>query len=176
MSGGNTKSDSLHFGEDERGLFLAARGSIRAVLCFPLREALLDRLDARPVPPAVYADLSQCQYMDSTFVGLLVAVDKKLQKASGSRLRLARPSSACRTILEDLGLKELLLVEEGCVEPPQRMKEISSEVPPGPELILRAHEALMETSENARKRFGLLRDLLEKKLRGGEPGKKPPAE
>jgi hypothetical protein len=42
---------------------------------------------------------------------------------------------------------------------------------PGAEFILKTHEALMETSEEARRKFALLKETLEQKLKGGE---KPP--
>jgi hypothetical protein len=53
---------------------MAARGSIRASQCFPLREGILAQLEKGHATPAVYADLSRCDYMDSTFIGLLVAI------------------------------------------------------------------------------------------------------
>jgi anti-anti-sigma factor len=170
MAESSANTDSLRFGSDERGHFLAARGSIRANLCFPLRESLLAQLEKGRAAPAVYADLSQCEYMDSTFIGLMVAIDKKLRKTSGGRLHLLRPSPACREILSQIGLLTYLLVDDGPAEMPLHMEEV---VPagdrPGAEFILTAHEALMETSEEAKKKFGLLKDMLERKLRKEKP-------
>jgi hypothetical protein len=37
---------------------------------------------------------------------------------------------------------------------------------PGAEFILKTHEALMETSAEAKKKFGLVMEILAKKLRG----------
>ncbi len=170
MAVSNTHTDSLRFGSDERGYFLAARGSIRANLCFPLRESLLAQLDKGSSVPAVYADLSQCDYMDSTFIGLMVAIDKRLRKTSGGRLHLLRPSNACREILSQIGLQNFLLVEDGPMDMPPGMEEIApAGGRPGAEFILTAHEALMETSEEARKKFGLLKEMLERKLRKEKP-------
>jgi hypothetical protein len=45
---------------------------------------------------------------------------------------------------------------------------------PGAEFILRAHEALMETSEEARKKFALLKEMLERKLKTEKPPKDTP--
>ena len=169
---GNTKTDSILIGSDARGYFLAAQGSIRANLCYPLRESILAKLDAAVDILAVYVDLSECRYMDSTFIGLLVAIDKKLQKGSGGRLHLLRPTTECMDILEQLGLKSFLLIEEQEVQLPSAMTEIAPRAEkPGAEFILKAHEALMETSDEARKKFALLKEILEQKLRGGE---KPP--
>ena len=170
MAVSNTNTDSLLFGDDDRGYFIIARGSIRANLCYPLRESLLAGLEGDRVVPAVYADLSQCDYMDSTFIGLLVAIDKKLRKASGARLHLLRPSPACLEILAQIGLQAYLLIQDEQMELPARMEEVSPVTErPGADFILSAHEALMETSEEARKKFGLLKEILERKLRKEKP-------
>ena len=170
MAVSNTNTDSLLFGADERGYFITAQGSIRANLCFPLRESLLARLDGDRAVPAVYVDLSRCDYMDSTFIGLLVAIDKRLRKASGGRLHLLRPSPACREILEQIGLQSYLMIQDEQMEPPARMEEVSPVAErPGADFILTAHEALMETSDEARKKFGLLKEILERKVRKEKP-------
>lgn len=172
MDVGNTNTDSILIGTDSRGYFLTARGSIRANLCYPLRESILEKLDATTSIPAVYVDLSECRYMDSTFIGLLVAIDKKLQKGSGGRLHLLNPTTECMSILEQIGLKSLLLIEEQEVQPPAAMTELAPKAEkPGAEFILKVHEALMETSEEARRKFALLKETLEQKLKGSE---KPP--
>src|SRR5208337_1151099 len=172
MNVGNTNTDLILIGRDPRGYFLMARGNIRAGLCYPLREALLAQLDQTADVPAVYVDLSECRYMDSTFIGLLVAIDKKLQKGSGGRLHILRPTVECREILEQIGLKSFLLIEERDMQAPEAMGVLApNEERPGAEFILRAHEALMETSEEALRKFALLKETLEQKLKGGE---KPP--
>ena len=172
MNVGNTNTDLILIGRDPRGYFLLARGSIRAGLCYPLREALLAQLDQTADIPAVYVDLSECRYMDSTFIGLLVAIDKKLQKGSGGRLHVLRPTAECREILEQMGLKNFLLIEERDMQAPETMGVLTPNAErPGADFILRTHEALMETSEEARRKFALLKETLEQKLKGSE---KPP--
>jgi anti-sigma B factor antagonist len=162
--------DSILVGEDTRGWFITARGAIRATLCYPLRETLLARLDESSDVPAVYVDLSLCTYMDSTFIGLLVATDRKLQKGSGGRLHVMQPGPECLDLFRQLGLQDILVIEPSITPTPRGMKELGTAPGrPAADFILRAHEALMETSEEARRKFGLLRDELERKLRGGKP-------
>jgi len=167
---GDTQTGSLLVGHDGRGYFITAIGGIRAVLCYPLREGLLSRLEGPSDLPAVFVDLSACQYMDSTFIGLLVAIDKRLQKSSGGRLHVLRPSDACRDTLDQIGLQTILLIEDTAPPFPDAMSELSTKkVKPGADFILSAHEALMETSDEARKKFGLLKEMLERKLRSEKP-------
>jgi hypothetical protein len=113
--------------------------------------------------------------MDSTFIGLLVAIDKKLRKVSGARLQLLRPSAACRDILSQIGLQDYLAIDPNGTAMPAAMEELStSPERPGADFILKAHEALMETSEEAKKKFALLKETLERKLRGEKPPKDSP--
>jgi anti-anti-sigma factor len=166
MGGGNTGMDSLLLGSDPRGWFVTARGSIRAMLCFPLRDELLARLDDLQDTAGVFVDLAECRYMDSTFIGLLVAMDRRLRGGGGGRLHLLRPSPECRDLLGQLGLLEVLRIDEEAPVPPDGMREIAERAEkPGAEFILKAHEALMETSEEARKKFSVLKEMLERKLK-----------
>jgi anti-anti-sigma factor len=162
--------DSILVGSDNRGWFIAASGGIRATLCYPLRETLLARLEESADVPAVFVDLARCTYMDSTFIGLLVAIDRRLQRGSGGRLHVVQPSRECLDLFQQLGLQDLLVIDPTPTTPPAEMRELAAPAGrPGADFVLRAHEELMKTSEEARKKFGLLRDELERKLRGGKP-------
>lgn len=163
------ETDEILVGEDERGYFIAAVGSVRATQCYSLRDALLFRLEERTDVPAVFADLSRCRYMDSTFIGLLVAIDRKLQKGSGGRLHVVDPSPACLDLFRQLGLQEILLVETGGISMPRLINLDAPTERPAAEFVLDAHEALIESSDEARRKFGILRDVLERKIRGEKP-------
>jgi anti-anti-sigma factor len=165
FAGTGSTEEGILVGEDDRGIFIMARGSVRATLCYPLRETVLSRIEEAADVPAVFVDLSRCRYMDSTFIGLLVAIDRKLQRGPGGRLHLVDPSPESLDLLRQLGLLEILVVQTGGTNPPVMRGLDSSLERPGAEFVLRAHEALMESSEEARKKFGLLRDVLERKLK-----------
>ena len=177
MDEGNTETpqplpagDSILVGSDTRGWFIVARGGIRATLCYPLRETLLAHLEESSDIPAVFVDLSRCLYMDSTFIGLLVAIDRRLQKGAAGRLHVMQPSRECLDLFAQLGLQDFLVIDREMTPPPDDMQELATGPGrPGADFVLRAHEALMETSEEARRKFGLLREELERKLRGGKP-------
>ena len=161
--------DGILVGEDHRGVFITALGSIRAALCYPLRETVLSRIEEAADVPAVFVDLSRCRYMDSTFIGLLVAIDRKLQRGLGGRLHVVDPSPESLDLLRQLGLLEILVVQTGGLNPPAMRGLDSPAERPGAEFVLRAHEALMESSEEARKKFALLREVLEGKLKTEKP-------
>jgi anti-anti-sigma factor len=172
---GNTQTGKLLIGRDDRGFFLTAKGSIRAPLCYPLREMLLPRIEDLASGQCVYVDLSECSYMDSTCIGLLVAMDKRARKASGGRLHVLNPSAPCRASLEDIGLGEFFSVGTDPIAPPDTMSEVAEPGDkPSAQFVLDAHEALMETSEEARKKFSALKDILQRALKPGKPPRDTP--
>lgn len=71
-----------------------------------LREArefknlLLSEIDKRKI--RIVIDLSQCEFMDSTFVGVLV-ITLKMVSDLGGELRLVEPSSIAHSILMATG-------------------------------------------------------------------------
>src|SRR5919108_5670504 len=55
---------------------------------------------------AVRVDLRHAIYLDSTFLGTLLALQNKLARRGG-RLALVAPSEACARLLEQMGLDEV---------------------------------------------------------------------
>jgi anti-anti-sigma factor len=157
--------DTILVGENGRGIFLRAVGHIRAPVCFPLREDVLPRLESAEYSLAVFADLSACRYMDSTFIGLLVSMDGRL-KSGGGRLSIHRPTQECLDALQRLGLERILEIREDPLEFPRDMRGIPGPRKPSEEFVLEAHEALMDNSEEAKRKFSLLKEMLEKKIKG----------
>jgi anti-anti-sigma factor len=166
----NNAPDAIFQGEDARGIWVGACGHVRALTCFPLRDSVLPRLDGPgPVPP-VTVDLSACAYMDSTFVGMLVAIDRA-EKRAGARLRLLSPTPACVDIIAELGLDRVFAPPEPGPWPvPAGADLVSADRPPSPEFLLDVHEALMEASGPARERFGLLKQVLAQRVARGKTG------
>lgn len=101
--------------------------------------------------------------MDSTFIGLLVAIDGRMKSCRAGLLRIVNPSDECEESLRRLGLGKVLSIERTPVRVPAEMRELH-QGKPSAEFILKTHEALMEKSEEARKRFSLLKKLLEEKI------------
>jgi anti-anti-sigma factor len=170
----NNAPDAIFQGEDDRGIWIGASGHVRALTCFPLRDSVLPRLDGPgPVAP-VTVDLSACTYMDSTFVGLLVAIDR-CEKRAGARLRLVSPTLACSDILAQLGLDRVFAPPEPGPWPvPPGTDLVSADRPPSPEFLLEVHEALMEASGPARGKFGLLKQVLEQRVARGKTAPRAP--
>jgi anti-anti-sigma factor len=160
----NEHPGEITLGVDKRGIFIKAAGHVRAADCFSLREEAFSLLEESDGPRGVFIDLSECRYMDSTFIGLLIAMDSRLKK-TGGRLSIHMPSPECLECLTRLGLERILHIDGAGVENPPEYRPLSDHGKPGEDFILSAHEALIEKSEEAKRKFGLLKEMLEKKLR-----------
>jgi len=158
-------AEALYYQENESGLFLRAEGHITAAVSTDLRELILGRLTQAPAPPLLAADLSDCDYMDSTFMGLLVGFHKRYKGLTGRALTILRPTAECLKLLTGLGILKLMTLVTGPVPAsPAEWISLRPSHSPSPEVLLHAHRNLSELSpENARK-FSSLQNVLERQI------------
>ena len=69
--------EALFLRESGNVIYIRATGHITANSCSELKSRVFGRLEAKPPVDAVYVDLEHCEYMDSTFMGLLVGFNKR---------------------------------------------------------------------------------------------------
>ena len=79
--------EALLFAERDNKVYIRAFGHITAAACGTLKARIFERFESSPSPDNLYVDLSSCEYMDSTFMGLLVGFNKRLLRCA------ERPSS-----------------------------------------------------------------------------------
>lgn len=101
------------------------------------------------------ADLRACTYMDSTFIGTLLSINKGLLSRGFGPLVVLAPSEACGKILHQMGLDDLFPREEA-----SQAEDGWMEVPPSLDgglesrrTIIEAHEALAALPGPAGKQF-----------------------
>jgi hypothetical protein len=133
-----------------------------AAMCQPLRERIKHRLQSGLATEQILVDLSSCEHMDSTFIGLLVGLGKM------AGLELLSPSEGSLQALEALGLDRLLSIRRDPL-PWSGSLALLPEAEATPELILESHEQLMRISEENRERFSAVQDLLKKKPNADSP-------
>ncbi|HSV56010.1 MAG TPA: STAS domain-containing protein [Magnetospirillaceae bacterium] len=161
--------EALYVKESARTVYIRAQGHITAALCSDLKARIFDRLEAKPPVDNVFVDLSLCDYMDSTFLGLLVGVNKRFLRYSERPLTVVRPSPPCLELLRTIGILRLVRVEDSTVPFPESMEIMVAAGRTDADLLLEVHESLMDLSEENRHRFSTLHDVLKK--RAGDAGK-----
>jgi anti-anti-sigma factor len=119
-------------------------------------------------------DLTECQLMDSTFLGVLAGLGLKLgQEATGNNpatIELLNPNSRITELLENLGIAHLFKVISGPIPSRDGLAQVDSAAS-GPtrqevsRTCLEAHKLLMEINPNNVPKFKDVTRFLEEDLK-----------
>lgn len=156
--------DSILYAEENNIIFVRALGRMTANICYDFRERIFARLAAAPAVKNVFIDLSGCDYMDSTFMGIILGVNKKMKKTALAGVTVVCPTEECNILFSSLNILNLFSVDKNQMPFPSEMELISSFEKPNPEFMLYAHDDLAEVSEENADKFKLLRDILQKRV------------
>jgi len=138
-------------------ILVRAEGHMTALLCPSLKARIFGALEAPEAPACVDFDLSACEYMDSTFLGLIVGVCKRLKSRSGGgRVVLHRTNEACLGLLRTIGVLGLVELSSEPCRGSEGMERIEGGPKASARFILDAHEELSALSEENRSRFSTL--------------------
>lgn len=162
--------EALYLGETTEGLYIRATGHITAGLCAELKASVFSRLDKSDalIPGELVMDLSECDYMDSTFMGLIVGFNKRFKVVSGHTLQVLNPSQECLKLLTSLGIVKLLeIVDNPSRRLPGPLTKLTKGEKPSADLLLKAHQNLSELSAENEKKFSVLQEILKKQLESG---------
>lgn len=125
-------------------------------------EALLKAAAARGA--AIVLDLGACDYLDSTFLGIL-ARSSRTARAAGREWRIACVAEGARRALASLGLSSLLPDSSADRGPDIAWKPVAGATASGREeasFVLAAHEELEAASPENVGRFDALKEALRK--------------
>ena len=159
--------EAFFFKDADEGVFVRVQGHVTASRCPELKGRIFSRLDKAPAPAEVYFDLSDCEYMDSTFLGLIVGVNKRFKPLTGKSVTVLHANPTCMGLLRTIGVTRLVVISDEEIALPGDMEEIGPSSRATAEFILDAHENLSELSEENRNRFATLTQTLR-----GSAGKK----
>ncbi|URA11203.1 STAS domain-containing protein [Thermospira aquatica] len=117
---------------------------------------------------ALYFDLSEAQYLDSSFIGVIVSLQKKMKKEKRGELFILNPSAKVIEIFGTMGLEDLLPMKvddqlknvEYTEEMAQRLEKTEESI----RILLQSHQDLMEINPQNRRRFRLVEEMLKKEL------------
>lgn len=156
--------EAVYYRESADAVYVKATGHVTALVCPPLKARLFARLDQEPPVVDIFLELSECEYMDSTFLGLIVGTQKRFSRpvrgSSGGTVQLYGVNEACRGLLRTIGVLSIVKLQKGELELPEDMEKISGGERATARFLLDAHEELSELSQENRKRFSALTSVL----------------
>lgn len=114
--------------------------------------------------------LGACTSMDSTFMGIITSLAMRLaQKYTGGTIRLYHLSERNLELIHNMGLDRILIIETGDI-PPKNNPSAESPLLPhqweaaNPELVLKAHQALVALHEANQRKFEDLLTFLQREV------------
>ncbi len=93
---------SLSIGIKDDVLLLKAEGEMRANDCYALKEFLFPYLENVDKKIFIILDLSKCIYMDSTFIGFIISLERNCRYYAPVGVNIYNPSEACIKALKVL--------------------------------------------------------------------------
>ncbi|HNQ87337.1 MAG TPA: STAS domain-containing protein [Verrucomicrobiota bacterium] len=119
-------------------------------------------------------DLSRCDSMDSTFIGVLAGLSRRLRTdaAGGGRIELVNLNPLVREQLDNLYVLELFLLTESAAAPGVGYDRLTARPTDKAELcrlMLDAHQTLMAVNPANIPRFRQVTEYLEQDLRRSGP-------
>jgi anti-sigma B factor antagonist len=119
----------------------------------------------------VRVDLRDCPYVDSTFMGTLLAIKKTLDRQAGA-FSLVMPSAACARIVQQMGLTDVLLAEAAELDPDAQWTDVALDgTDPASfrQNVTQAHEELASLPGPAGEQFKNVMRCLEQTAKPDKP-------
>jgi anti-anti-sigma regulatory factor len=101
-------------------------------------------------------DLRHCTYLDSTFLGTLLCLQRTARQLGDRAFALVCPSPQCRRLFQQLGVDDAFVAEAADEPPPEEWTELVGQQEGAGDFnqnVLRAHEELAELGGTCRKTF-----------------------
>jgi anti-anti-sigma factor len=159
----------IKIGYDDRGVYIDVNGEGTLRQSNALKQFMFDVLEKFSGIKEVefYMNLTNCQYVDSTFIGLLLILDKKIRDMIGKPLVILQPSGYVLEVIQQMGLENILHLEQEPKPFPDNMKELEVENINKIELAMMmylAHSELANLNEDNRKKFESAVSMLKKEI------------
>lgn len=146
-------------------LFIRIHGEMRAGNTFSLNDFLAKYIEEKGGALSIIMDMSECKYMDSTFIGFIISLEKKCEKHLLETFAIVNPSVESKSALKKLYALEKLKVENNFPLPDIPVCELISEESSFSDiknlrLVFEAHEELSSLSKENQREFQALLDGL----------------
>ncbi len=151
-------SEEVFFTVFENDIYIRGSGHLTFLSCSALKELYRKRINEDI--NYVYLNLEDCEYMDSTFIGIIIILNKLLIEKKREKIILVKPAAICRKILSDCGVIDLIDITENSISWPHNEEYINPGSGDNAGLILESHQELSSLSEKNRKKFQLLQNIL----------------
>ncbi len=147
--------------------FLKLEGRLTYQICAPF-DSFCCALTENSLVTEVIVDLCDAEYLDSTNLGILAGLAEYQLRKSGTKPCVCISGGDLRTILESMGLEEIMKLNEtpasGPSIPYREIQAVSEVRRNLSSLMYASHKTLSDLNERNRNSFASLLDLLGKEV------------
>ncbi len=164
------KRVTLTVGYDKNNVYIYVAGEATMMIASTLKKFIFDIVGQfeSATEHNIFINLSDCKYMDSTFIGTLIIVEKKCVDILSKHILISKPSIYCEEVLQNMGLlKVFTITEEMPVSENIHLTELIMRDIDRLEnaiLMFQAHEELSNVSQENKKQFKLVTETLKKEI------------
>jgi|GEM_PF-397505 len=159
--------ERIYFGTAGNDLVIVPAGHITATLCPALKAKIQGKLDPDSRVSSLRFDLSACDYMDSTFLGLLVYFSKAARSLGLGAPVVHRANAQCKSLFRTMGMVTMLQFSDEACPSPLRGEELVGNEAMSAGFLLDVHKELSLLSAENEERFRLLTGALAESLPSG---------
>lgn len=156
--------EHIYFGLAGDALTIIPVGHITAALCPELKAKIQPFLLPDSRISALRLDLSDCDYMDSTFLGLIIYLSKMMKNAGLGAPSVHMTSEQCMSLFRTMGMLKMLEFSDQPCSRPAQPESLSTQVDITATFLLEAHRELTMLSSENEERFRSLTKALEGSL------------
>ena len=156
---------TVRFHHEGPTLLLQVEGWATMKQSLPLRRFMDQNLSGQT--KTVWVDLSQCTYLDSTFLGTLLFVQRTCTRLGDREFSLLSPSVPCLSLLQQMGVIDVFQIRAMEASAPPCWTELTKETEDKPGLqrtVIQAHEELARLPGAAGEPFRAVVRCLEKEM------------
>lgn len=163
------REKAIKIGFDDKGVYIEVKGEGTVRQSNSLKKFLFDMIENLKEVQSVnfYMNLEDCQYIDSTFIGLFLILDKKIKDTMQKHLILLKPSGYVLDVIRQMGLESILCLENQGPFFPENMQKLEMESINKIELALLmylAHSELANLNQENKKKFEAAINMLKKEI------------
>jgi anti-anti-sigma factor len=163
------KLNDIFIAADNDNIIIKPIGHITANKCFTLREYFYKDMGDVQSDLSIFMDLSEIRHMDSTFLGILIGIEKRLIKHLKKHLIIINSNETAMELLKSMGLdlylnlKTMPLPENLAFDKFETIEDISDI--DKLKTILSSHKNLGEVNKKNKEKFKQVQNIVKKELK-----------
>lgn len=154
-------NEQIEIGISDRRLVIRPIGHVTAKLCQILKTQIIIQIEREKIE-LIEFDMSACSYMDSTFLGLLLLIEKSARAHGLKPVVMYQTNEVCRSLMSTMGMERKFSFSQRPCTTCESLEVLSSPKDVSAQFLLETHRELSQLSPENEEKFRVLTSLLEK--------------